>query len=709
MNLDVSKLAQMFLTQVSSSMDVRASLFGDSSGKNTLFADSLSKILSRKDSTFVEQPASHWAPGNIQNKPVVFDLIQSLQASSQELLPIAQSSSDPIRESEPTPVSRHSHRSEGAHESKGEVGPDKPQEDFVPMLKSFLRHLSQGDLDKFELRPGGLAALKTVLVKAGYDPDGVEDLLSSVEADLDAGKGISLKKLMQDLSTLEKSPDPIPEETLLPTSAQPILFSFLKGMGISDEVVKGIIERADRGNEGLSLDTLIQELETLNTKVEGLGGSFKANASDPIFRQLMGQLGLMPTSGDVPDDFVLPQGQLNGVSDALSPNGQSNGQARPSLEAALGGENLIDRIMAKLFSPPTGESPAMDIGASPDSSGENQGGVQPLVTPSTAPGEMISLGGIIASMKQWKKGVEDQGPSAPVDQVLPGENDTKSTPALKALDSLFQHIIVKGEDGTAPVESLQGQIKQYLNFEWQAGAPSLIRDGHVLPEGMGTAPSLDFKGMAALMELGKGEVGAMAGLGEKINALEKAIQGGVKAGESIEQQIAPEGSGEIRGRNFSLMEGLRSRPTAKNIPTYVTQQVSKGVVRAVKQGESSIRLQLKPPELGRLLMTIDNEGGRMKVSIMTESHAAKEILNSNAGELKALLSNTGIVLDKFDVDMSQDFRQSMVAAQNHSDQFNRRQRQRGQSKSGSRDPEDESGFTLPPESVSEDGTCHFVA
>ncbi len=121
---------------------------------------------------------------------------------------------------------------------------------------------------------------------------------------------------------------------------------------------------------------------------------------------------------------------------------------------------------------------------------------------------------------------------------------------------------------------------------------------------------------------------------------------------------------------------LKTKASFKNLPNFVTRQVSKNLVQAVNQGESSLRIQLKPPELGRLLITIDNTGSNIKINVITENSAAREILTSSVNELRTVLSNSGVNLERFEVDMSSDFRQSMADAKNQAGNFSKRNKNR---------------------------------
>lgn len=156
-------------------------------------------------------------------------------------------------------------------------------------------------------------------------------------------------------------------------------------------------------------------------------------------------------------------------------------------------------------------------------------------------------------------------------------------------------------------------------------------------------------------------------------------------------------------------QALRSKPSLKELPTYVTHQVSKSLVRAINQGENILRIQLRPPELGRLMMTIDNTGNNMKITIMTENQAAKEILVSNINDIRTALSNSGVNLERFDVDMNSNFQQSMADARNQAGNPGQRQQNRGRLSS---DPvtgvsmDDPAGLL---DVLNPDGSLHYVA
>lgn len=154
---------------------------------------------------------------------------------------------------------------------------------------------------------------------------------------------------------------------------------------------------------------------------------------------------------------------------------------------------------------------------------------------------------------------------------------------------------------------------------------------------------------------------------------------------------------------------LKTKPSFKNLPSFVTKQVSKSLVRAINQGENTLKIQLKPPELGRLLITIDNTGSNIKVNIMTEHSAAREMLASNVNELRTVLSNSGVNLERFDVDMNSNFRQSMADARNQAGDSNKQKKNSSKFLSNPVNPDNINESTGLLSALEQNGFVHLVA
>ncbi len=193
-----------------------------------------------------------------------------------------------------------------------------------------------------------------------------------------------------------------------------------------------------------------------------------------------------------------------------------------------------------------------------------------------------------------------------------------------------------------------------------------------------------------------------------------------KEGQGLAKNSGSRASGSSDAFQFSASDikakdgtpsanAVKSNAPARPLPAHVTHQVSKSLVRAIDQGENLIRIQLKPPELGRLMMTIDNSGNTLKVSIVTETLAARDILTSTAVDLKSVLSSSGVTLERFEVDMNADFRQSMADARHQADQFSRRRQNREKGLAGISTAENSDSATGLSGVLNPDGSLHFVA
>jgi flagellar hook-length control protein FliK len=210
---------------------------------------------------------------------------------------------------------------------------------------------------------------------------------------------------------------------------------------------------------------------------------------------------------------------------------------------------------------------------------------------------------------------------------------------------------------------------------------------------------------------------------KEIQALLSGKSGGEKENNPAFQQkynrmIKPNSSGttdqnqvagaDVKGRGtLAGLDVVKAKSNFKNLPTYVTHQVGKSLVRAINHGENTLKIQLKPPELGRLVMHIDNTGNSMKVSIMTENQAAKEMLSANVNELRTVLSSAGISLESFDVDMNSNFKQSMADAKNQSNTFGGKKKE-NLNQAGVSQPEMGDGDQGTVLSM-QNGTLHYVA
>jgi flagellar hook-length control protein FliK len=90
---------------------------------------------------------------------------------------------------------------------------------------------------------------------------------------------------------------------------------------------------------------------------------------------------------------------------------------------------------------------------------------------------------------------------------------------------------------------------------------------------------------------------------------------------------------------------------------YMPQPLPKIVEKMLimfRAGEYQSRLQITPPELGRLDIDLTIKNGRVHANLSAESAAVKEVIEANLNQLKQQLNSQGLTIDKFNVMVSPD-------------------------------------------------------
>ncbi|MEA1949364.1 MAG: flagellar hook-length control protein FliK [Thermodesulfobacteriota bacterium] len=99
-----------------------------------------------------------------------------------------------------------------------------------------------------------------------------------------------------------------------------------------------------------------------------------------------------------------------------------------------------------------------------------------------------------------------------------------------------------------------------------------------------------------------------------------------------------------------------------SLPAYLVDQVGKQISRSILRGDRIVRLQLKPPDLGRVKINIDIKDNVLKLGMIAEHSAVKELLLSNVHELRGALVSQGIKLENIDIQINYGFGQSLASS-----------------------------------------------
>ena len=109
------------------------------------------------------------------------------------------------------------------------------------------------------------------------------------------------------------------------------------------------------------------------------------------------------------------------------------------------------------------------------------------------------------------------------------------------------------------------------------------------------------------------------------------------------------------------------KPFRAYIPASIVDQVGKQISRSILRGDQSVTLQLKPPDLGTVRIKMDIKDHILSLSMTAEHHSVKELLLNNINDLKDALVQHGVKLDAVDVQINQNFGQSLNASKEGTD------------------------------------------
>jgi flagellar hook-length control protein FliK len=117
-------------------------------------------------------------------------------------------------------------------------------------------------------------------------------------------------------------------------------------------------------------------------------------------------------------------------------------------------------------------------------------------------------------------------------------------------------------------------------------------------------------------------------------------------------KVAQAGAGATVGER--LNQAGQALSAKRTLPSYVVRQVSDQITQMAKTSQSSLQLALKPAHLGQLNLELSIKDGLIKATVMAETVAAKNALESGMEQLKGALSQQGIKLERLEVMVNPD-------------------------------------------------------
>jgi len=688
--------------------------------------------------------------------------------------------------------------------------------EFLTKLKQYLMASGYTELNKISLGDDGLEAIKAMLVKAGFSQSQLSSLIKKVKSESEDGN-VLVSDLMNSLLTVgyeelstdldsfsitDKGQSELNDQdnsSLMDISAIPFLTSIMKSLGIPDDAIDSVILDSEVKGEGISLNTLITDLQELQEHSLSIGKIFQNSSDLDSIKELFNQLGLSTekssgngamnlgdlisaleefrqTSTFEDDESSVMKSSLSEISiNGLKQSSKDPSALIPSLETQVAGSNVND--LKKSSKDPSALISSLETQVA----GSN---VNDLKKSSKDPSALIS------SLETQV--ADDDAKADKLISKLMGDLHANNTLAVKSTDesqtdgSEMKYLTLKSvnhqllmnlsvvntdngdvdnavlntdsalmmeklhllsgqdvEENTTPSNKIlqnvlssqenlnKTKLKNSSELLDEALQKKIINLSQVQEEQNRKSGSETLVGRASGIAAGNGDLlsglissisSSEAQTSAKANGQNGRVNSSENGLESILSRVEKKQSLNIldynqSGGSFSggsdtkdNASGMtKERSTSSVLPYYVTNQVGKSIARAFSRGESEIKLQLRPAELGRISMTIESAGDTLKVRIMTENLAAKDILADHANDLKASLASSGINLDSFDVEMSSDFKQSMADSGQNSNSSSDSGKNRGSAHSGSLYTGELEGSVVPNFFKNEDNMLHLVA
>jgi flagellar hook-length control protein FliK len=127
-----------------------------------------------------------------------------------------------------------------------------------------------------------------------------------------------------------------------------------------------------------------------------------------------------------------------------------------------------------------------------------------------------------------------------------------------------------------------------------------------------------------------------------------------RKGSVFEAVAANAGEGTVAVRAQAMSPSTSGNPQFPAAAMEPQLQVAQRFVIMTANGESRTRLNLYPPELGKLQIDISLESNRLSAILVTETQVVKELMEAHLGQLRQHLAQHNLQLENFQVTVGAD-------------------------------------------------------
>ena len=288
-----------------------------------------------------------------------------------------------------------------------------------------------------------------------------------------------------------------------------------------------------------------------------------------------------------------------------------------------------------------------------------------ICIPDKEMGDRISIKNLITALEQMTGGPDKGGQlpgnvKASIDQIVKKVAVTADKEGLRLTDKNGK-IVEK--------ESLISVSKEKGNINAKNGEKKATPPAHPKQAGLLSDSDVPQARPHRLSENETNPINRVRHGGMELNA------GGKEERHAIKSETGKTGvPHEIGSSTFSdTINAAKQQPKIAReiLPEHLINQVGRQISRSILRGERVIRLQLHPPDLGSVKVEMDIKDNILKLGMIIENSTVKELLLSNAHELRQALVEQGVKLEKLDIQINYNFGQTLTNSKESSKQNQR--------------------------------------
>ena len=531
-------------------------------------------------------------------------------------------------------------RALGSTQGKSRFGVDRPRlhssgasenaRQYLETLRGRLRAAGK-PLDTLYLGTEDLDAVKTFLFQCGYDRHQVVQCAKNILKKSSDGQ-IRASDLLAQLDALTSPGKAKTRSVLLDPSVIPHMESVLRDFGLTPKKIEGIVSGAKAEQGGIDLNRFVKQLRAVaRAQIPSVQEAPAGDRLSPLFEKI-DALGVSVSRTGLRGEITLKDfaAGLEGMAARLS--GDETQMKTSSLRQAgaialnntaaspLSQEILVTSIpadgKAAFRQNPVNATLQQDFGPVAGPAFLENGSLK-LGGPQDIPAGVAD--GIAQILKKVR--VKDARPQAPA-SPLPETKLSKVKPVV--------------------AESVSPQKVSSVNDLSEKAAP--VKETLPMADAAMPKTSVDPSATAA----GRGAEAAVE------------LESGVHLGSAIHKEvlpgpteISPSGAGSHRVEDAVAAGQKPSTPTL--LPNYLVAQVGRQISKSLLKGDGTIRFRVQPPSLSAVRIELDMKGSRLKLEVTAENSAVKELLLARVPELKTVLKEFGVKLERLDVQINNAF------------------------------------------------------